>query len=187
MARPILAEEQNTVHKGVVEDVSPVKKNLESDNDEYKMIIRADEMEKLFHEWDANGKNDLYVNSTLAERIEEYIEYQEKMDPLRKKMAARIYAPFKVDDNKVRKASADVELNDIPVVTNIDVFEYAGSKRVIRINDFKIILGALNNPYAYWIDETGLVDLKGYILSIGGSYSYNDSPYTPKIKLKFKL
>lgn len=176
MARQILAEEQNTVPENVAEDVSIIKKDSELEGLKDGVIVYADEMEKLFHEWDANGKNDLYVNSTLANRIRKYIDYQNEMDPLKKEMAARVYAPFKVavDSGISTTASVYIDNNHI---TDIKIFEYAGTKRAVRICDFKIILMALDNPYAYWIDEDGEVDLKGYLMSIGCSYKYDTASY----------
>lgn len=185
MARQIFAEEQNTLAENAGEEVIGREESAALDNAKDGIIVYADEMEKLFHEWDANGKNDLYVNSTLADRIRQYLDYQTEMDPLRKEMAARIYAPFEVNGdfsgNSANNASVYVDDKFLAIMK---VYEYAGSKRVVRICDFKTILMALDNPYAYWIDNDGYVDLKGYIASTGCSYEHEESSYSNNIRIK---
>ena len=52
----------------------------------------------------------------------------------------------------------------------MNVFRNAGDYRAVSISDFKLILTVLDNPYAPWIEGDGEIDLKGYIVSIGGTY-----------------
>lgn len=185
MARQIFAEEQNTLAENASEEVIIREESTALDNAKDGVIVYADEMEKLFHEWDANGKNDLYVNSTLADRIRQYLDYQMEMDPLRKEMAARIYAPFKVNNDAIGNKGNNTSVYvDGKYLTMMKVYEYAGTKRVVRICDFKTILMAIDNPYACWIDDDGYVDLKGYITSIGYSYEYEESSYSNDIHIK---
>lgn len=169
MARQIFAEGTKNPEVEAVKNEAALTRE-ESKPLEDGVIITSDEMEKLLHEWDVSGKNDLCVNATLAERIQQYLDYQKQMDPLKKEMAKRIYEPYKLNGDNGIATSIYVNTR---YVGEMYLFKAYSTYRVIRINDFKYILMALGNQYAPWINEDGGMDLKGYIISLGGTYNYS--------------
>lgn len=189
MARQIFAE-ANTQEKPVQEDQE--KKTVEhstpiSQSDEEQVIITADEMTKLLNEWDATGRNDLSVNHTLGQRIEEYLDYQDEMDPLRAKLAERIYKPYIVNPSDNNLYRTKVYLNNdfictarAHVDTNAEI--YTG---VMNLSTFKTILIALQNPYAPWIqtNENIAIDVKSYIIKNGGTFEDDYSDDILRIRL----
>lgn len=176
MPRTILVEKpQNIVTKSVEAKDDFIQKEAKPDQVTDGVIISADDMEKLLHEWNVNGKNDLLVDSTLADRIRQYIKYQEELDPLKKDMAKRVYSPFKVYEDSNISLSFEVHLNEI-FIAEIPIYKANGLYRLININDFKFILIALHNPFAPWINEEGQMDLMSYMISIGYSYEITINP-----------
>lgn len=190
MARQIFAEnpiEGNKQDSAVQEqnDVEDVNHNIM--NDEEATIITASEMEKLFHEWDVNGHNDLSINSSLADRIQQYLAYQEELDPLRTKLAQRIYKPYTVISNNSINLYVELLLNN-KRVEYIKIYKFKDTYRLINVSDFKLLLLQLKNPYAAWILETDnnneKVDLKSYVISNGGTFECDTSGFFNKLKVK---
>lgn len=189
MPRTIMSEKLEksaaTVKQKNGEDV----KNL-TPNDEESTIVTAAELKKLFNEWDASGKNDLSINSSLADRINQYLDYQRKLDPLRHELASRIYKPYLIEDDDLSHELRDLYVNDEFIAT-ISAYKRNSTCRLVTISDFKIILMALNNPYAVWIDQKDdnlldeYVDYFAFIVNNGGTVeeSYYDSSYCIKINI----
>ncbi len=177
MARQIFAEEQpkeeQATEKSQVQQAENQQNFIPLDGKD-QVIIQADEMEKLFNEWDANGHNDLSINPTLKQRIEQYLEYQEELDPLREKMAERIWKPYRCPGEEGKKVTFEVNFKTI---TNTPLHNYSGSKisGVVTLADFKLILIAVENPYAKWIkgDNKIGIDLRSYVIANGGTFEYN--------------
>ena len=84
MEQPSSVEEENTsgtIQQSIVLPEANGKSSLQLPDG---VLITSGEIEKVFNEWKANGENDLVVISNLAERIRQYLAYQEELDPLRR-------------------------------------------------------------------------------------------------------
>lgn len=145
--------------------------------------LSSDELDKLFHEWDASGKNDLLVEPDLANRVREYLAHQKELDALRLELAERIYNPFKAEivGSNLCKA-LDIYVNGTNVFSSACLYRLGGSPCVINLCAFKSVALALGNSHASYIPENNKigVNLFTYLASIGKSYRYDD--YSIKIK-----
>lgn len=116
------------------------------------MLIRAEELAKLLKKWNENENSDLYINSSLASRIREYLKYQEEIEPLKRGLAERMYSIFKCNVNgKSRKEELYYNNSSLGKVTT---YEMENGNRAMSIRDLKIIMQAMDYQYAMWIPET---------------------------------
>lgn len=177
MARQILPEEQFQDNGQVTEEIIEVEKApISTGTMGEETIITADEMNKLFHEWTANGQNNLYVNLSLAERIRKYLEYQEELDPLKEKLAERIYKPYLVEINKnTLYKEFEIHVNG-KYITKECCYDFGGFFCIINVRAFKVILSSIGNPYAPYIPNstTSYIDILGYVIANGGSYIFDN-------------
>ncbi len=138
--------------------------------------LSSDELDKLFHEWDASGKNDLLVEPDLANRVREYLAHQKELDALRLELAERIYKPFEVTiGNASPYSTLDIYVNNIRVFVDASLYKFGGSPCTINLSAFKSVALALGNSHASYIPEDKIsgVDLFAYLVSIGKSCDYN--------------
>lgn len=144
--------------------------------------LSADELDKLFHEWDASGKNDLLVEPDLANRVREYLAHQKELDALRLELAERIYKPFEVEITGNPLISPDIYVNGTRVFVSTGLYKFGSSPCVINLSAFKSVALALGNSHASYITENKKigVNLFAYLASIGKSYDYNG--YSIRIK-----
>lgn len=194
MPRQIIAEEpqqeeqdeQQVASSGSsVSDSVTTTANTSGINGE-STIITAHEMEKLFHEWDINGKNNLCINPTLAERIQKYLEYQEQLDPLKAKLAERIYKPYLITINpsEVKTKYFNIYVNEVEL--RQEAFYPLGNfYRVTHICALKTVLTSIGNSYALYIDasKNQFVDFLGYVIANGGSFKYDETNVAFHIEL----
>lgn len=162
-------EQQSTVSKG---NVTVIETSEES------TLIASPEMEKLFDEWSATGKNDLMINPTLAERIRQYLHYQEELDPLKVQLAERIYKPFVVNcENDVYKSFNLYVNGQWMCHSNFYLFNHLFI--AIHISTFRYILAQVQNHYAPYIDVSKqlFIDIKTYALINNGNCVYEDKSY----------
>ena len=144
------------------------------------ILITSDEIVKLYNEWDLTGKNDLFINPSLAERIRQYLKYQEELDPLKTQLAERIYKPFIVTSfGKGNYKNFDILVNG-KLVAETRNYLYEGYYKIIHVSAFKSILAFIQNPYAPYIDASAeqYVDFQAYVIANNGSYkfeSYQDA------------
>lgn len=144
------------------------------------ILITSDEIVKLYNEWDLTGKNDLFINPSLAERIRQYLKYQEELDPLKTQLAERIYKPFIVTSfGRGNYKNFDILVNG-KLVAGTRNYLYEGYYKIIHVSAFKSILAFIQNPYAPYIDASAeqYVDFQAYVIANNGSYkfeSYQDA------------
>ena len=140
------------------------------------VLITSTEIDKLYHEWDLNGQNDLFINPSLAERIRKYLAYQEELDPLKSQLAERIYKPFitAINDKSGYK-NFQISVNK-KAVTSTSCYLYEGYYKIIHVSAFKSILASIGNPYAPYINASlkQYVDFLAYTIANGGSYDFDD-------------
>lgn len=143
--------------------------------DDATILITSGEMDKLFHEWDASGQNDLFVNPTLAERIRQYLAYQEELDPLKEQLAERIYKPYLVDVSTANYRNFTISVNNSTVVET-SCYLYNGYYKIISVSSFKCILAHIRNPYAPYINgmSNEYVDFCAYVIANGGSFVFDN-------------
>ncbi len=187
MARKIISEEitKKENEQSEVQEVAEQPSFMDSD-DGGSTLITAAELTKLFHEWDANGNTDLVVNDSLAQRIEQYLAYQEQMDPLKRKLAKRIYQPYVVSNGYDRQNSyLYVNGNYVGKVKIYCVRTGEYNYRILELSDFKALLITIGNPYAIWIetDVRMAIDAYSYVVDNGGTFSYDEQ--SEKIEVKF--
>lgn len=145
------------------------------------VLISSSEIDKLYHEWDLNGQNDLFINPSLAERIKKYLAYQEELDPLKSQLAERIYKPFLITTtlNKNSYDNLDIKVNGKKVVCT-SCYLYEGFYKIIHVSAFKSILTSIGNPYAPYINTSlgHYVDFLAYTIANGGSFEFDDDTGT---------
>lgn len=183
MGRQIFAEEpqqEEQDEQQVTPTESSVSDSVTTTNtsaiDGESTIITAREMKKLFNEWDANGKNDLCINPTLAERIQKYLEYQEQLDPLKAKLAERIYKPYLI------AVSSEPDHRDFSLYVNeyfvlkAPFYLFDNLYQLVNIITFKRFLSHIGNPYALYMDASKklYIDIHAYVIANGGSLSFNE-------------
>lgn len=144
-----------------------------------KVTISAEELEQIFYEWDATGKNDLFVDESIAEKIKAYLAYQKKLKPLRVKLAEEQFERFLVHDSTLyRKTSVyyTIYLNDVLIGT-AKIFYKNEIYGYMYFDDFRIILSSCKNPCAYYPykDEERIIDVRGWVLEHGGSFKQENS------------
>ncbi len=194
MPRQIIAEEpqqeeqdeqQLASAESSVSDSVTTTANTSGINGE-STIITAREMEKLFHEWNANGQNDLCINQTLAERIQQYLDYQEQLDPLRAKLAERIYRPYliTISPSEVKSKPFNIYVNNAKLRQE-HFLPLGDFYRATHICALKTVLTFIGNPYAIYIDASKdqFVDLLGYVIANGGSFKYDNKDVAFYIEL----
>lgn len=137
--------------------------------------LSADELDKLFHEWDSSGKNDLLVELDLANRIREYLAHQRELDALRLELAERIYKPFEVAVVNNPHTNPDIYVYGTLVFDGAGLYKFGASPCVITLSAFKAVALALGNSHASYIPESKEigVNLFAYLASIGKTYTYN--------------
>lgn len=179
MPRQIIAEEQQKSEETKIQNTTTSTTNRAGNSnsnladDGEKKLVSAGELTKLFHEWDASGNNDLYVNHSLAKRIEEYLEYQEQMDPLKTRLAERIYVPYKCSVSITSKPYDRVLYVNKKKVCTVSTYEYGGRARIMLVTDFKNLLIAMEHPYATWIPENDdMVDFCAFVSDKGGKVEF---------------
>ncbi len=175
MARKIISEEitKKENEQSEVQEVAEQSSVMASD-DVGSTLITAAELTKLFREWDANGNADLVVNESLAQRIEQYLAYQEQLDPLKRKLAKRIYQPYVCIGYEEVFADLYVNSNHIGRVkiycARVGEYNY----RILKLVDFKALLITIGNPYAIWIEnKNDEVNAYEYVVANGGTFLYD--------------
>lgn len=169
--------EQNIISEGTQAQGSTFLPTVGQDS----VLISSDEMDRLFHEWDANGKNDLYINPTMAERIRQYLAYQEELDPLKAKLAERIYKPYLVTpDRSDDYSNVNIKINNSDALITTSAYILANYYKAIPVVSFKAILVALRNPYALYIPNTPkqYVDFLAYVIANGGEWKFSSNTYS---------
>lgn len=183
MPRPILTEEQPKTEAVEQNNISEENKIIANNKDILAgetTIITAEEMRRACNEWNENGQNDFNINANLAERIRQYLEYREEIDPLMAKMAERIYKPYIVDVNREQsEIEAAILLNNTKIIPQTKLFKISGQTKgpqLISISDFKRLIIALKNPYGIYINvqEEIYIDVKSYIYMIGGNVNLKE-------------
>lgn len=182
--QPSSGEEENisgTIQQSAVLPEANSKSSLQSPSLQLPdgVLITSGEIEKVFNEWKANGENDLVVIPNLAERIRQYLAYQEELDPLKEELAERIYKPYICYGTDGKEAKLIVN-NDF--VATVKIYKtYSGIYQCMEVYGFKKMLLHLKNPYAIWIKEqraerdvcTG-VDVGAYIAQNGGYSNFRE-------------
>lgn len=173
MEQPSSVEEENTsgtIQQSIVLPEANGKSSLQLPDG---VLITSGEIEKVFNEWKANGENDLVVISNLAERIRQYLAYQEELDPLKEELAKRIYKPYGCRGTDGKEARLIVN-NDF--VATVKIYKtHSGVYQCMEVYGFKKMLLHLKNPYAIWMKEQKdesdgctVVDAGAYIAQNGG-------------------
>lgn len=179
MPRQIIVEEpEKTISS---ENATTVASNPILSAEPAQVLVSSYELTQLFNEWNQNGQNDLAINPSLSDRIQQYLNYQEELDPLRAKLAERIYKPFVDTPHDDYKDLRFFINSDYITSGNIFARESENSYyRLITLVTFKCILLALNNPYAPYIvaSERTYVDIVTYILSIGMHFKWENGEFT---------
>ncbi len=177
-------EKQQSETWGKENSATEASKFSSSLNDEGEtMIIHSEELAKLFKEWDANGNNDLYINPSLAGRIEQYLEYQERMDPLKRRLVERMYAPYKCTASKQKAEDCYIYINNKDI-GQMQVYRQGAQRRIITVADLKRLLMAMNYPWAIWIQESDeLVDFWSMLTANGAEIKYDNVYGTDNIKV----
>lgn len=162
-------ESKQELDTAQVKQIGEAKKQ-EQEGAPYGVIITAEEMEKAIFEFNQNGKNDLTINPSLAERIRQYLAYQEELTPLFQKLAERLYLPYLEESNgyiDVTMYVNNTQVNKITLYKSGVSYEY----QVVTIQAFKQFLCYLKNPYAIWIEnKRGGVNIATYVHSQGGTF-----------------
>lgn len=153
------------------------------EHSEEHTIITATEIERLFHELSITEKNDLTVNPTLPERIQQYLEYQKNLDPLRIQLAERIYKPFIIDYEIKDYKSFDLFINE----TRVGLYKFYSLDhfyRVISISTFRCLLACIGNPYFPYIktSENVLIHLEAYVLFNNGTFKFKNEAFYITLK-----
>ncbi len=186
MSRKIIPEEQPKadVQQEVQQNLvtQSVSKIINTAGGE--VVITSAELEQIFYEWDATGKNDLVVNDSIAEKIQAYLEYQNILKPLKVKLAEEQFERFLIN-----KGSDGYEykiyVNSVHVATN-KVYSLNGVRSIMYFDDFRAILCFLKNPFAFYAYKEGnkVIDARGWVLEHGGTYeASNDENYNYYIKI----
>lgn len=162
-------------------EASKISFNLTDEGE--SMLVHSEELTKLFKEWDANGNNDLYINPSLAGRIEQYLEYQERMDPLKRRLTERMYAPYKCTVSKKNTTDCYFYINR-ESIGQMKVYQQGDQRRIITVSDLKRLLMAMNYPCAIWIQESDdLVDFWSMLTNNGAEIQSEYSFGTESIKV----
>ena len=163
-----LEEKPETVQTAV--EAESAEKQIEESELSETVLITAKEMEKAIFEFDKNGKNDLTINPSLAERIRQYLAYQEELTPLFQKLAERLYLPYIEAGTGALEVTMYVNNSMVSKVTlyKSDVsYEY----QIVTVQEFKQFLCYLKNPYARWIEnKRGGVNVATYVHAQGGTF-----------------
>lgn len=148
------------------------EKSIVSEN---TTTITSEELKELFSEWDANGHLDLSVDSLLADRIAQYLQYQEELDLQRRLLAERIYKRYTTRVQYAKRIKRHIHVNNI-YIGKFYIYGIRKQYKLIHVSDFKMLLIALKHPYASWIsnynddsDDDDYVDFVSFILDNGGT------------------
>ncbi len=167
----------------------PLKQQIPIANLEKGFTISAEELEQMFYEWDANGKNDLTVDDgSIAKKIEAYLEYQETLKPLKVKLAEEQFERFlveSVDKGSGKSVESKIYLNKKIIATAM-IFSKNSVYGYMNFEDFRIILCSCKNPYAYYPykNEKRIIDVRGWVSECGGTFEKNDYD---NIEIEFPL
>lgn len=189
MQRTIIPEEQheevqNTEQQVQVNESQTVNKTIDVND---RVVISSYELEQLFHEWDCTGKKDLIINESIADRIQEYLAYQERIKPLKIKLAEEQFGRFIVD--KVQREHEIKIYIDSVFVTKISMFAVSDYNWVcMYFGDFRdIVLCACKNPFAFYAyqgkEYKTKINVKGWIMEHGGSFEEDENEYKIRISL----
>lgn len=162
-----------------------------------EVVISADQMRMLVNEWDKDS--DLIIDYNLASKIKKFIDYQETLDPLRQKLAKRIYEPYILiaDEDSYKKYveyinSANLYVNG-EFISEIAIIIVNSARKGVLLEDFRTILISFRNKMAKWFkDERYIViDLFAYIASIDGkiiiSPANENEDVTYNVQIEIKL
>ncbi len=175
MSRVVIPEEQPKMENQEQQETNRQEKEQQVvkkvANSENGVTISSAELEQMFYEWDATGKNDLTVNDSIAGRIEEYLTYQETLKPLKVKLAEEQFERFLVSHISDSYGMELYVNNEYfgKILTYCKSAAYA----YMPFEDFRMVLCACKNPYAYYPykDQKKIIDARGWVLEHGGTYS----------------
>lgn len=147
-----------------------------------KTTIYSSELEEIFDEWVLSGKGDLVVEPDLCDKLQNYISYLEKLNPLKQK-----FAEVSLEKYIVSKSEIDGENKEsFWVYINENRITYAGiyfssksssTRSFIKALDFKYLSASVGNTiwsYAYKDSDEVFVDLRLWVLDLGGKIVINE-------------
>lgn len=176
-------EHQSTIQQSVVRSSNDYQSNNQKSITQQsvkqkianieKVTISSAELEQIFYEWDLNGKNDLTIDGgDIAKKIEAYLAYQETLKPLKIKLAEEQFERFLVESvDEEKSEEARITLNRNFVETAM-LFSKNSVYGYMNFEDFRLILCACKNPYAYYPykNEKRIIDVRGWVLEHGGNF-----------------
>lgn len=172
MARQILPEAQEGTTNQNIHEEAEASATITGK----ETIISADALKRLFCEWENVERGDLSVDSTLAGTITEYLKYQEELDPLRKKLAARMYLPFIME--KINGCTDyDIFIDDWRFRVYLCKADNSDKPRGIPLSDLKTIAIALNITYANYFPSipNTYIDLFSFCNAHGLNFNLDTS------------
>lgn len=181
MSRVVIPEEQPKMESQEQKQTNRQEKEQQVvkkvANSENGVTISSAELEHMFYEWDATGKNDLIVNGSIAGRIEEYLAYQETLKPLKVKLAEEQFERFLIDD--VGNGYENTVYVNSEYVGKVKAYYKNSSYAYMEFEDFRIILCVCKNPYAYYPYKNSdkIIDVRGWVIEHGGTYKVDNDEY----------
>ncbi len=172
MPRQILSETQEEPKSNGTHTASETSATTKSN----ETVLPADVLKRLFCEWENVERGDLSVDTTLAGTITEYLKYQEELDPLRKKLAARMYLPFIME--KINGGTEyDIFIDDWRFSVYLCKADNSDKPRGIPLSDLKTIAIALNITYANYFPSipNTYIDLFSFCNAHGLNFNLDTS------------
>lgn len=141
------------------------------------VILTASEMQKFFRNWEDLGKGDFSVDPNLADSIKAYLTEQEKLAPLREKLAEMIYKPFVVESSYVDTTFNLVFEPHIKARIKFLNTSAGAPYQLITLSDFKALLLAAGIPYATFIPSKfhTYIDFYSYCMANGWNIEVDKS------------
>lgn len=146
-------------------------------------VITAEEIENLTAEFTRNGKNALVINPNLANRIRQYLEQQEELEPLMEKLVMKWCKRYQEDGTD----GDDVWLSvNGKIIGEIELFYGKKSRiyQIVTLMGFKNFLSYVGHPYAKWIPvHSSGINLATYVFEQGGTFILYGSNKTLEITI----
>lgn len=145
--------------------------NLEDSVPNVEVSKITDDLTRIFEIGLTGEKKLLEIDEELITRFEKYLEFEKKLDTIRKKVSDVLYKPFFISD-----ALVDTDdYADFEVIVNIGenhkqttillyTKEEEGSYKIADITSFKAIAYMCDEKSAHYLGNKGYIDIFSWLM-----------------------
>lgn len=178
-------ENQRVIRQEIASTPEISKEALMAKGNSKAYVIRSNELSEIYNEWNATQKGDLFVNEELYRKLQEYIQYQKKLKPLKQELAEQLIEKYIVPEEFCEFTDGKMKSYEIYVngeyVTFATVFfnnKGSSARNLILLRHFIYISSFLSDNRFSYIDienqRNQYFDLRLWVYDMKGTIEVNE-------------